>query len=198
MNLLPEHKIVSNASCTTNCLAPLVKVLLDNFGIAEGLMTTIHAVTATQPTVDGPSKKDFRGGRSALNNIIPSSTGAAKAVALCLPEVEGKLTGMAFRVPTVDVSVVDLTVKLERETSYENICKAMKEASENKMKGILSYCDEPVVSSDLIGNPHSSIFDSLAGIQLSPTFYKIVSWYDNEKGYSERVVDLIDYMDSRC
>lgn len=198
-NYRPEKDdVVSNASCTTNCLAPLVKVLLDNFGIAEGLMTTIHAVTATQPTVDGPSKKDFRGGRSALNNIIPSSTGAAKAVALCLPEVEGKLTGMAFRVPTVDVSVVDLTVKLERETSYENICKVMKEASENKMKGILSYCDEPVVSSDLIGNPHSSIFDSLAGIQLSPTFYKIVSWYDNEKGYSERVVDLIDYMDSRC
>jgi len=189
-----KDDIVSNASCTTNCLAPLMKVLLDNFGVAEGLMTTIHAVTATQPTVDGPSKKDFRGGRSALNNIIPSSTGAAKAVALCLPELKGKLTGMAFRVPTVNVSVVDLTVKLETETSYDNICQVIKEASENHMKGILSYCDEPVVSTDLIGNPHSSIFDAKAGLQLNPTFFKIVSWYDNEKGYAERIVDLIHYM----
>jgi len=191
-----KNHIVSNASCTTNCLAPIVKVLLDNFGIAEGLMTTIHAVTATQPTVDGPSKKDFRSGRSAMNNIIPASTGAAKAVALCLPEVKGKLTGMAFRVPTVDVSVVDLTVKLERETSYKEICQIMKETSESTMKGILSYCEDPIVSSDLIGNPHSSIFDAGAGIELNSTFFKLVSWYDNEKGYSERIVDLIHYMSS--
>ena len=189
--------IVSNASCTTNCLAPLAKVILQKFGIVEGLMTTIHAMTSTQPTVDGPSKKDFRGGRSASQNIIPSSTGAAKAVGLCLPELQGKLTGMAFRVPTVDVSVVDLTVKVEKETSYDDICKAIKEASEGSMKGILNYCDEPVVSSDLIGNPASSIFDAGAGIQLNPTFFKLVSWYDNEKGYSERVVDLIEYMFSR-
>ena len=186
--------IVSNASCTTNCLAPIVKVLLDNFGIAEGLMTTIHAVTATQPTVDGPSKKDFRSGRSAMNNIIPASTGAAKAVALCLPQVKGKLTGMAFRVPTIDVSVVDLTVKLEKETNYQEICQVMKRTSENEMKGILSFCNDPVVSTDLIGNPHSSIFDAEAGIELNSTFYKLVSWYDNEKGYSERIVDLINYM----
>ncbi|MEE2742438.1 MAG: type I glyceraldehyde-3-phosphate dehydrogenase [Bdellovibrionota bacterium] len=186
--------IVSNASCTTNCLAPIVKVLLDNFGIEEGLMTTIHAVTATQPTVDGPSKKDFRSGRSAMNNIIPASTGAAKAVALCLPQVKGKLTGMAFRVPTIDVSVVDLTVKLEKETSYQEICQAIKKTSENEMKGILSFCNDPVVSTDLIGNPHSSIFDAQAGIELNSTFYKLVSWYDNEKGYSERIVDLINYM----
>ena len=186
--------IVSNASCTTNCLAPIVKVLLDNFGIEEGLMTTIHAVTATQPTVDGPSKKDFRSGRSAMNNIIPASTGAAKAVALCLPQVKGKLTGMAFRVPTIDVSVVDLTVKLEKETSYQEICQAIKKTSENEMKGILSFCNDPVVSTDPIGNPHSSIFDAQAGIELNPTFFKLVSWYDNEKGYSERIVDLINYM----
>jgi len=186
--------IVSNASCTTNCLAPIVKVLLDNFGIEEGLMTTIHAVTATQPTVDGPSKKDFRSGRSAMNNIIPASTGAAKAVALCLPQVKGKLTGMAFRVPTIDVSVVDLTVKLTKETSYQEICQAIKKTSENEMKGILSFCNDPVVSTDLIGNPHSSIFDAQAGIELNSTFYKLVSWYDNEKGYSERIVDLIKYM----
>jgi len=186
--------IVSNASCTTNCLAPIVKVLLDNFGIKEGLMTTIHAVTATQPTVDGPSKKDFRSGRSAMNNIIPASTGAAKAVALCLPQVKGKLTGMAFRVPTIDVSVVDLTVKLEKETSYQEICQAIKKTSENEMKGILSFCNDPVVSTDLIGNPHSSIFDAQAGIELNSTFFKLVSWYDNEKGYSERIVDLINYM----
>lgn len=194
-NYRPEkHDVVSNASCTTNCLAPIVKVLLDNFGIEEGLMTTIHAVTATQPTVDGPSKKDFRSGRSAMNNIIPASTGAAKAVALCLPQVKGKLTGMAFRVPTIDVSVVDLTVKLEKETSYQEICQAIKKTSENEMKGILSFCNDPVVSTDLIGNPHSSIFDAQAGIELNSTFYKLVSWYDNEKGYSERIVDLINYM----
>jgi glyceraldehyde 3-phosphate dehydrogenase len=191
-----KNHIVSNASCTTNCLAPIVKVLLDNFGIAEGLMTTIHAVTATQPTVDGPSKKDFRSGRSAMNNIIPASTGAAKAVALCLPEVQGKLTGMAFRVPVVDVSVVDLTVKLERETNYKEICQVMKKTSESTMKGILSYCEDPIVSSDLIGNPHSSIFDAKAGMELNSTFFKLVSWYDNEKGYSERIVDLIYYMSS--
>ena len=194
----PERDhIVSNASCTTNCLAPLAKVVLQKFGIVEGLMTTIHAMTATQPTVDGPSKKDFRGGRAASQNIIPSSTGAAKAVGLCLPELQGKLTGMAFRVPTVDVSVVDLTVKVEKETSYEEICREMKKASEGPMKGILNYFDEPIVSSDLIGNPASSIFDVGAGIQLNPTFFKLVSWYDNEKGYSERVVDLIEYMFSR-
>ena len=198
-NYNPESDhIVSNASCTTNCLAPLAKVVLQNFGIVEGLMTTIHAMTSTQPTVDGPSKKDFRGGRSASQNIIPSSTGAAKAVGLCLPELQGKLTGMAFRVPTVDVSVVDLTVKVEKETSYDEICKAIKKASEGPMKGILNYCDEPVVSSDLIGHPASSIFDVGAGIQLNPTFFKLVSWYDNEKGYSERVVDLIEYMYSRA
>ncbi|MCB1111361.1 MAG: type I glyceraldehyde-3-phosphate dehydrogenase [Chlamydiales bacterium] len=189
--------IVSNASCTTNCLAPITKVLLDNFGIEEGLMTTVHAMTATQPTVDGPSKKDFRGGRSAGQNIIPASTGAAKAVALCIPEVKGKLTGMAFRVPTADVSVVDLTVRLSRETSYEEICKAMKTAAEGEMSGILSYCDEQVVSTDFIGDTHSSIFDKDAGIALNSKFYKIISWYDNEMGYSCRVVDLLVYMASK-
>lgn len=188
--------IVSNASCTTNCLAPITKVLLDNFGIEEGLMTTIHAVTATQPTVDGPSKKDWRGGRSASQNVIPSSTGAAKAVALCIPEVKGKLTGMAFRVPTADVSVVDLTVRLSRATSYEKICEAMKKASEGSMKGILSYCDEQVVSSDFIGSKFSAIFDKEAGIGLNDKFFKIVAWYDNEMGYSARVVDLINYIAS--
>lgn len=186
--------IVSNASCTTNCLAPITKVLLEGFGIEEGLMTTIHSLTSTQPSVDGPSKKDFRGGRSASVNIIPSSTGAAKAVGLCLPEIKGKLTGMAMRVPTIDVSVVDLTVRLSKPTTYEKICDAMKMASQTTMKGILAYCDEPVVSSDFIGSTYSSIFDQDAGIALNETFFKIIAWYDNEMGYSARVVDLVSYM----
>jgi glyceraldehyde 3-phosphate dehydrogenase len=186
--------IVSNASCTTNCLAPLVKVLIDEFGVDEGLMTTIHAITSSQPTVDGPSKKDWRGGRGALQNIIPSSTGAAKAVALCLPEMKGKLTGMAFRVPNADVSVVDLTIRLSKGATYEAICQAMKKASEGRMKGILYYCDEQAVSSDFIGSTYSCIFDSLAGIALNDRFYKLVAWYDNEMGYSARCVDLILYM----
>ena len=186
--------IVSNASCTTNCLAPLTKVLLDNFGIEEGLMTTIHAVTATQPTVDGPSKKDWRGGRGAMQNVIPSSTGAAQAVALCLPEVKGKLTGMAFRVPIPNVSAVDLTVRLARSTSYEEICEAIKKASEGRMKGILAFTDEQVVSSDFIGSTYSAIFDKGAGISLNDRFFKLVAWYDNEMGYSARVVDLLLYM----
>ncbi len=189
--------IVSNASCTTNCLAPITKVLLDNFGIEEGLMTTVHAVTATQPTVDGPSKKDWRGGRGAGQNIIPASTGAAKAVSQCLPEVKGKLTGMALRVPTADVSVVDLTVRLSKSTTYEQICKAMKHASEGSMKGILAYCDEPLVSSDFIGSTYSAIFDKDAGIALNDKFYKIIAWYDNEMGYACRVVDLVIYMASK-
>lgn len=194
----PESdQIVSNASCTTNCLAPITKVLLDNFGIEEGLMTTIHAVTASQPTVDGPSKKDLRGGRSASQNIIPASTGAAKAVALCIPEVKGKLTGMAMRIPTPDVSVVDLTVRLSKPTSYDAICQAMKEASEGSMKGFLAYCDEPVVSTDFISSTYSSVFDKDAGIALNETFFKIVSWYDNEMGYAARVVDLVAYMASK-
>lgn len=192
-----KDKIVSNASCTTNCLAPIVKVLLDNFGIEEGLMTTVHAVTATQPTVDGPSKKDWRGGRGAGQNIIPASTGAAKAVAQCIPEIKGKLTGMAFRIPVADVSVVDLTVKTVQSTSYEKICEAMKEASQGSMKGILEYCDEQVVSSDFIGNTSSSIFDVGAGIALNDKFFKIVAWYDNETGYASRVVDLLAYMWSK-
>jgi glyceraldehyde 3-phosphate dehydrogenase len=183
--------VVSNASCTTNCLAPVAKVLNDNFTIAEGLMTTVHAMTATQPTVDGPSKKDWRGGRGAAQNIIPSSTGAAKAVALVLPELKGKLTGMAFRVPTPDVSVVDLTFKTEKPTSYKEICAAMKEASENGLKGILGYTDEEVVSMDFKGDSRSSIFDAGAGIELNSNFFKVVSWYDNEWGYSYRVVDLM-------
>lgn len=186
--------IVSNASCTTNCLAPVVKVVLDNFGIAEGLMTTIHAMTATQPTVDGPSKKDLRGGRGASQNAIPASTGAAKAVALCIPEVKGKLTGMAFRIPTADVSAVDLTVRTEKPTSMQAINAAMKAASEGKMKGILGYTDEPVVSSDFIGCPLSSIYDATAGIELNDRFFKLISWYDNEMGYSCRVNDLMKYM----
>ena len=186
--------IISNASCTTNCLAPITKVLLDNFGIEEGLMTTIHAMTATQPVVDGPSKKDWRGGRGAHQNIIPASTGAATAVGLCLPEVKGKLTGMAFRVPVADVSVVDLTVRLSKSTSYEEICHKMKEASEGPMKGILYYCEEEVVSSDFIGSTFSSIFDVGAGIALNDRFFKIIAWYDNEMGYSMRIVDLIDYL----
>lgn len=192
-----SDKIVSNASCTTNCLAPITKVLLDNFGIEEGLMTTIHAVTATQPVVDGPSRKDWRGGRSAAYNIIPASTGAAKAVALCLPEVKGKLTGMAFRVPTMDVSAVDLTVRLARPTTYEAICKAMLEASQGPMKGLLLYCDEQVVSSDFIGSSYSAIFDKEAGIALNDCFYKIIAWYDNEWGYANRIVDLLCFMAQR-
>ncbi len=186
-----QDKIVSNASCTTNCLAPIAKVINDNFGLAEGLMTTVHAMTATQPTVDGPSKKDFRGGRSAAQNIIPASTGAAKAVALVLPELKGKLTGMAFRVPTPDVSVVDLTFKTEKATSYKEICSAMKQASEGEMKGVLGYTEEPVVSTDFTGDPHSSIFDAGAGMELNSNFFKVVSWYDNEWGYSNRAIDLI-------
>ncbi len=189
--------VVSNASCTTNCLAPLTKILLDNFGIEEGLMTTVHSLTATQPTVDGPSKKDWRGGRAASINIIPSSTGAAKAVALCLPAVKGKLTGMALRVPTVDVSVVDLTVKLSKETTYDEICAAVKKASLGEMKNIVEYCDEEVVSTDFIGNTSSCIFDKGAGIALNSRFYKLIAWYDNEMGYAHRVVDLLRYMASK-
>ncbi len=192
-----QHTVVSNASCTTNCLAPITKVLLDNFGIEEALMTTVHALTSSQPSVDGPSKKDFRGGRSASQNIIPASTGAAKAVGLCIPEVQGKLTGMALRVPTADVSVVDLTVRLSKDTSYEEISKAMKSAAEGNMKGILQYCEDPVVSSDFIGCTASSIFDRDAGIALNPRFFKIVAWYDNEMGYSARVVDLLVFMASK-
>lgn len=186
--------IVSNASCTTNCLAPVAKVINDNFGLAEGLMTTVHAMTATQPTVDGPSKKDWRGGRGATQNIIPSSTGAAKAVAIVIPELKGKLTGMAFRVPTPNVSVVDLTFKTEKATSYDAICAAMKAASEGPLKGILGYTDEEVVSSDFISDSHSSIFDAKAGIGLNSNFFKVVSWYDNEWGYSCRMLDLMLYM----
>jgi glyceraldehyde 3-phosphate dehydrogenase len=187
-------KIVSNASCTTNCLAPVAKVVNDEFGIAEGLMTTVHAMTATQPTVDGPSKKDWRGGRGAAQNIIPASTGAAKAVTLCIPELKGKLTGMAFRVPTPDVSVVDLTVRTDKETSLANINQAMKAASEGRMKGILGYTEEMVVSSDFITCPLSSIYDAKAGIELNSRFFKLVSWYDNEWGYSCRVNDLVKLM----
>lgn len=186
--------VVSNASCTTNCLAPLTKVILDNFGIEEGLMTTVHSLTATQPTVDGPSKKDWRGGRAASVNIIPSSTGAAKAVGLCIPQVKGKLTGMAFRVPTADVSVVDLTVRLAKDATYEEICKAMQNAAHGPMKGILEFCDEEVVSSDFIGSSASCIFDKGAGIALNSRFYKLIAWYDNEMGYAHRVVDLMNYM----
>ena len=183
--------IVSNASCTTNCLAPVAKVLQDSFGLAEGLMTTVHSMTATQPTVDGPSKKDWRGGRGASQNIIPSSTGAAKAVTLVLPELKGKLTGMAFRVGTPDVSAVDLTFKTDQSTSYRDICAAMKAAAEGELAGILGYTEEEVVSSDFITDPHSSIFDAKAGIELNSNFFKIVSWYDNEWGYSCRVIDLM-------
>merc|ERR1711874_827008 len=194
----PSLKVVSNASCTTNCLAPLAKVINDNFGIEEGLMTTVHATTATQKTVDGPSGKDWRGGRGAAQNIIPSSTGAAKAVGKVIPELNGKLTGMAFRVPTPDVSVVDLTVVLDKGASYDDICHTIKAAAEGPMKGYLAYTDEAAVSSDFIGDPHSSIFDAKAGIQLSDTFVKLVSWYDNEMGYSNRVIDLIKYMQSKA
>jgi len=185
--------IISNASCTTNCLAPLAKVIHENFGIAEGLMTTVHATTATQKTVDGPSSKDWRGGRSAMNNIIPSSTGAAKAVGKVIPELNGKLTGMSFRVPTVDVSVVDLTVRLEKETTYEEIKAVMKNAAENELQGILGYTEDAVVSQDFLGDTRTSIFDAEAGIMLSPTFVKLVAWYDNEMGYSNKVVDLLEY-----
>jgi len=193
----PSLQVVSNASCTTNCLAPLAKVINDNYGILEGLMTTVHATTATQKTVDGPSGKDWRGGRGAAQNIIPASTGAAKAVGKVIPELNGKLTGMAFRVPTADVSVVDLTVRLEKEASYEEICATIKAASEGALKGILGYTEDAVVSTDFIGDQRSSIFDAKAGIQLSKTFVKLVSWYDNEIGYSNRVIDLITYMQSK-
>ena len=182
--------IVSNASCTTNCLAPIAKVLDDNFGIEEGLMTTVHAATATQFTVDGPSKKDFRGGRSTLLNIIPSSSGAAKAVTKVIPSLEGRLTGMAFRIPTANVSVVDLTVRLVKKTSYEKIKRVMKESSENELSGILGYCDELVVSQDFIGDKRTSIFDANAGMELNSNFFKIISWYDNECGYSNKLLDL--------
>ncbi len=187
---------VSNASCTTNCLAPVAKVLHDNFGIAEGLMTTVHATTATQKTVDGPSMKDWRGGRGAAQNIIPSSTGAAKAVGKVIPSLNGKLTGMSFRIPTANVSVVDLTVRLEKGTSYAEVCAAMKKASEGELKGILGYTEDAVVSTDFNGDTRTSIFDANAGIQLSDTFVKVVSWYDNEMGYSTKVCELIEYMDS--
>lgn len=189
-----DMNIVSNASCTTNCLAPLAKVVNDKFGIVEGLMTTVHSTTATQKTVDGPSKKDWRGGRAASGNIIPSSTGAAKAVGKVIPELNGKLTGMAFRVPTLDVSVVDLTCRLAKEASYDEICTAIKEASDGPLKGILGYTDEEVVSSDFITDPRTSIFDAKAGISLNKGFVKLVSWYDNEWGYSNKVVELIVYM----
>lgn len=186
--------IVSNASCTTNCLAPVAKVLNDNFGIVDGLMTTVHATTATQKTVDGPSAKDWRGGRGASQNIIPSSTGAAKAVGKVIPELNGKLTGMAFRVPTANVSVVDLTVNLSKPATYEQICAAMKDASEGELKGILGYTEDAVVSQDFIGDPRTSIFDADAGIALTDTFVKIVSWYDNEIGYSNKVLDLVAHI----
>lgn len=193
-----KHHIISNASCTTNCLAPVVHVLLkEGFGIEEGLMTTVHSYTATQKTVDGPSKKDWKGGRSAAINIIPSSTGAAKAVGLAIPEVKGKLTGMSFRVPTPTVSVIDLTVKTTKETSYKDICAAMKKASETYLKGILKYTSDEVVSSDFIHDPASSIFDAGSGIELNSRFFKLISWYDNEWGYSNRCVDLLRYMISK-
>ena len=192
--LKADQKIFSNASCTTNCLAPISKILNDNFGIVEGLMTTVHAATATQKTVDGPSMKDWRGGRSAIHNIIPSSTGAAKAVGKVIPALNGKLTGMAFRVPTMDVSVVDLTVKLEKAATYEEICAAMKSASESgPMVGVLGYTEDLVVSQDFVGDTRTSIFDAKAGIALNDNFVKIVSWYDNEMGYSTKIVDLIEY-----
>ena len=189
-----DMKVVSNASCTTNCLAPLTKVINDKFGIVEGLMTTVHSTTATQKTVDGPSKKDWRGGRAAAGNIIPSSTGAAKACALVIPEVKGKLTGMAFRVPTLDVSVVDLTCRLEKTTTMEEINAAIKEASETYMKGILGYTEDAVVSSDFLTDSRTSIYDATAGIALNGNFFKLVSWYDNEWGYSNKVLDLIKHM----
>ena len=188
--------IVSNASCTTNCLAPIAKVINDKFGMVEGLMTTVHSTTATQKTVDGPSMKDWRGGRAASGNIIPSSTGAAKAVGKVIPALNGKLTGMSLRVPTLDVSVVDLTCTLAKDVTYDEICQAMKEASEGELKGILGYTEDAVVSSDFLGDPRTSIFDAKAGIQLSPRFVKVVSWYDNEWGYSNKVLELIEYMNT--
>ncbi|KAM6495288.1 glyceraldehyde-3-phosphate dehydrogenase [Amanita muscaria] len=190
----PKFQVVSNASCTTNCLAPLAKVVNDKFGIVEGLMTTVHATTATQKTVDGPSAKDWRGGRSVNNNIIPSSTGAAKAVGKVIPELNGKLTGLSFRVPTLDVSVVDLVVRIEKSATYDEIKEAFREASKGSLKGIIEYTDEHVVSTDFIGHTASSIFDSLAGIQLNANFVKLIAWYDNEWGYSRRVCDLISYI----
>ena len=189
-----DMNVVSNASCTTNCLAPLVKVINDNFGIVEGLMTTVHSITSTQKTVDGPSKKDWRGGRAAAHNIIPASTGAAKAVGVVIPEVNGKLTGMAFRVPTLDVSVVDLTCRLEKAASYDEICAAMKAAAEGPMKGIVGYNEEELVSSDFITDARTSIFDAPAGIALNDKFVKLVAWYDNEWGYSNKICDLIIHM----
>lgn len=189
-----EYKVVSNASCTTNCLAPLVKVVDENFKVVEGLMTTIHSITGTQKTVDSSSKKDWRGGRAASGNIIPSSTGAAKACALVLPQLEGKLTGMSMRVPTLDVSVVDLTVRIEKSSTYEDICSAIKKASEGELKGILGYTNEDVVSSDFLGDSHTSIFDEKAGIMLNPNFVKLISWYDNEWGYSNKTLDLVRHM----
>jgi glyceraldehyde 3-phosphate dehydrogenase len=192
-----DMNFVSNASCTTNCLAPIAKVLNDNFGIESGLMTTVHAATSSQKIVDGPSRKDWRGGRAAFSNIIPSSTGAAKAVGKVIPSLDGKLTGMAFRVPTVDVSVVDLTVNLLNKTSYDEICDAMKKASQNDLNGILGYTNEPVVSTDFMGDSRTSIFDAGAGIMLNETFVKLVSWYDNEWGYSSKVIELIEYMNSK-
>ena len=189
-----DMNFVSNASCTTNCLAPIATVLNDKFGIKDGLMTTVHSTTATQKTVDGPSLKDWRGGRAAAGNIIPSSTGAAKAVGKVIPELNGKLTGMSMRVPTLDVSVVDLTVNLAKPATYEEICAAMKEASEGELKGVLGYTDEAVVSSDFLGDTHTSIFDATAGIALTDTFVKVVSWYDNEVGYSNKVLELIEHM----
>ena len=193
-NYTSDMQFVSNASCTTNCLAPIAKVLHENFGIKDGLMTTIHSVTATQETVDGPSLKDWRGGRAATANIIPSSTGAAKAVGKVIPSLNGKLTGMSMRVPTLDVSVVDLTVNLEKPATYDEICAAMKEASEGELKGVLGYTDEAVVSSDFLGDARTSIFDAKAGIALTDTFVKVVSWYDNEVGYSNKVLELIEHM----
>ncbi len=190
----PDMQFVSNASCTTNCLAPIAKVLNDSFGIIDGLMTTVHSTTATQKTVDGPSMKDWRGGRAASGNIIPSSTGAAKAVGKVIPSLNGKLTGMSMRVPTLDVSVVDLTVNLAKPAKYDEICAAMKAASEGELKGILGYTDEDVVSSDFLGDSRTSIFDAKAGIALTDTFVKVVSWYDNEMGYSNKVLDLIEHM----
>ena len=189
-----DMQFVSNASCTTNCLAPIAKVLNDKFGIADGLMTTVHSITATQKTVDGVSLKDWRGGRAASGNIIPSSTGAAKAVGKVIPELAGKLTGMSMRVPTLDVSVVDLTVNLKKPATYDEICAAMKEASEGELKGVLGYTDESVVSSDFLGDPHTSVFDAKAGIALTDTFVKVVSWYDNEMGYSDKLLCLIEHM----
>ena len=189
-----DMQFVSNASCTTNCLAPIAKVLNDKFGIADGLMTTVHSITATQKTVDGVSLKDWRGGRAASGNIIPSSTGAAKAVGKVIPELAGKLTGMSMRVPTLDVSVVDLTVNLKKAATHDEICAAMKEASEGELKGVLGYTDESVVSSDFLGDPHTSVFDAKAGIALTDTFVKVVSWYDNEMGYSDKLLCLIEHM----